>query len=295
MPTGTARRRASSTGTSPHSSRRSGRSIRSVRAAGRSPRSRPPCAAWTRRCGVLPQGQGRRDARLSPFRGVNWFDTVDFPKDGDGCRWDSTPHDPSPASGCKASGTSGCISTVRCAAGSRPSRQAGGVPLVRRPLLRRSTRRTAPRDRLHRRHRHGRSHFLTDSDGEHMRNPHGRRDGEALADRAASLSAFPAAHRAAGREARPQRSRRLPSCTRKSDVSAWTTPTRPPCRSFASYDVIAHENLNLAGMANAPAPKPDPEQPGAFLANGAAAKAGLNKSILDAGWGLFLDDPRGQG
>ncbi|MFC8550520.1 RNA-guided endonuclease InsQ/TnpB family protein, partial [Streptomyces sp. NPDC057273] len=28
------------------------------------------------------------------FRGVNWFDTVDFPKDGDGCRWDSTPHDP---------------------------------------------------------------------------------------------------------------------------------------------------------------------------------------------------------
>ncbi len=28
------------------------------------------------------------------FRGVNWFDTVDFPKDGDGCRWNSTPHDP---------------------------------------------------------------------------------------------------------------------------------------------------------------------------------------------------------
>jgi len=28
------------------------------------------------------------------FRGVTWFDTVDFPKDGDGCRWDSTPHDP---------------------------------------------------------------------------------------------------------------------------------------------------------------------------------------------------------
>ncbi|MFB6776987.1 helix-turn-helix domain-containing protein, partial [Streptomyces sp. NPDC056352] len=27
------------------------------------------------------------------FRGVNWFDTVEFPKDGDGVRWDSTPHD----------------------------------------------------------------------------------------------------------------------------------------------------------------------------------------------------------
>ncbi|MET7703562.1 transposase, partial [Streptomyces sp. NPDC005485] len=28
------------------------------------------------------------------FRGVSWFDTVDFPRDGDGCRWNSTPHDP---------------------------------------------------------------------------------------------------------------------------------------------------------------------------------------------------------
>ncbi|MGV9248972.1 RNA-guided endonuclease InsQ/TnpB family protein, partial [Streptomyces sp. NPDC003710] len=28
------------------------------------------------------------------FRGVNWFDTVDFPRDGDGCRWNSTPHAP---------------------------------------------------------------------------------------------------------------------------------------------------------------------------------------------------------
>ncbi|MGW7410620.1 RNA-guided endonuclease InsQ/TnpB family protein, partial [Streptomyces sp. NPDC054833] len=27
------------------------------------------------------------------FKGVGHFDTVTFPKDGDGCRWDSTPHD----------------------------------------------------------------------------------------------------------------------------------------------------------------------------------------------------------
>jgi putative transposase len=25
---------------------------------------------------------------------LNWFDTVEFPQDGDGCRRDSTPHDP---------------------------------------------------------------------------------------------------------------------------------------------------------------------------------------------------------
>jgi hypothetical protein len=35
----------------------------------------------------------------------------------------------------------------------------------------------------------------------------------------------------------------------------------------------------------APTPKPDPETPGSFLPNGFAAKAGLNHSISDAGWG----------
>jgi putative transposase len=41
-------------------------------------------------------------------------------------------------------------------------------------------------------------------------------------------------------------------------------------------------------MVRPPKPKPDPDQPGAFLPNGAAAKAGLNRNILDAGWGVFL-------
>src|SRR3954451_3767347 len=32
--------------------------------------------------------------RYPRFRGGNWVDTVDLPRDGDGWRWDSTPHDP---------------------------------------------------------------------------------------------------------------------------------------------------------------------------------------------------------
>jgi putative transposase len=52
-------------------------------------------------------------------------------------------------------------------------------------------------------------------------------------------------------------------------------------------DVIALEKLNTAGMTRRPAPKPDPGRPGAFLLNMATAKAGLNKSILDAGWAQF--------
>ena len=52
-------------------------------------------------------------------------------------------------------------------------------------------------------------------------------------------------------------------------------------------DVMALEKLNTAGMTRRPAPRPDPGRPGSFLPNMAAAKAGLNKAILDAGWAQF--------
>jgi putative transposase len=54
-----------------------------------------------------------------------------------------------------------------------------------------------------------------------------------------------------------------------------------------SCDLIALEQLNTAGMSRRPAPKLDPVQQGGYLPNGAAAKSGLNKSILDAGWAQF--------
>ncbi|MGW1729128.1 hypothetical protein ACWCQK_40585 [Streptomyces sp. NPDC002306] len=41
-------------------------------------------------------------------------------------------------------------------------------------------------------------------------------------------------------------------------------------------------------MSKAPALRPDPDQAGVFLPNWAAAKSGLNQSIPDAGWGVFL-------
>ena len=41
-------------------------------------------------------------------------------------------------------------------------------------------------------------------------------------------------------------------------------------------------------MNRKPAPKPDPDRPGAFLPNGARAKAGLNRSVCDAGWAALV-------
>jgi putative transposase len=45
------------------------------------------------------------------------------------------------------------------------------------------------------------------------------------------------------------------------------------------------EDLQVQNMTRRPAPKPDGN--GGYLSNGAAAKAGLNKSIHDAGWYAF--------
>ncbi len=52
------------------------------------------------------------------------------------------------------------------------------------------------------------------------------------------------------------------------------------------YQTIVFEKLQPANMSKRPKPKQD-EATGQYLPNGASAKAGLNKSILDAGWGRF--------
>ena len=54
------------------------------------------------------------------------------------------------------------------------------------------------------------------------------------------------------------------------------------------YDLIAVEDLAIANMLRRAKPVPDPDKPGGFLSNGAAAKSGLNRSISDAGWGQFV-------
>src|SRR5712691_6029874 len=52
------------------------------------------------------------------------------------------------------------------------------------------------------------------------------------------------------------------------------------------YGTLVFEDLQVTNMTKAPQPKQD--EHGKYVANGAAAKGGLNKSILDAGWGAFV-------
>jgi putative transposase len=50
---------------------------------------------------------------------------------------------------------------------------------------------------------------------------------------------------------------------------------------------MVFEDLQTENLVKRPKPKQD--ENGKYLSNGAAAKGGLNKSITDAGWGMFVD------
>jgi putative transposase len=54
-----------------------------------------------------------------------------------------------------------------------------------------------------------------------------------------------------------------------------------------TYETIVFEDIKPANLSRAPKPKQD-ETTGQYLPNGAAAKGGLNKSIVDAGWSQFI-------
>ena len=56
---------------------------------------------------------------------------------------------------------------------------------------------------------------------------------------------------------------------------------------ISENQTICLEDLNIKGMSAKCKPKQD--ETGRYLPNGQAAKSGLNKLIIDAGWSMFLD------
>lgn len=216
------------------------------------------------------------------FRGVNRFDTVDFPKDGDGCRWDSTPHDAQTRVRFQGVGhvkvkqhrpVAGKVKTVSVKReGKRwyvvlTAEQAQPEPLP-------ATGSIVGIDM-------GIASFLTTSDGEHIINPrHGRK---AAAKLEAAQQALARCKRRSNR--RKKSVAKVGDLHRKVRRQRLDHAHKTALTLVREHDFIAHEDLRIRNMSKAPAPKPDPGTPGSFLPNGAAAKAGLNRSIADAGWG----------
>ncbi|MBG0851804.1 transposase [Streptomyces spinoverrucosus] len=198
------------------------------------------------------------------FRGTGHFDTVEFPKNGDGCRWDSTPRDPQTRVRLQGVGHvrvhrhRPVLGRVKTVSVKREGRRwyvilaCDDVPAEPLP----ATGSIVGIDM-------GTVHFFTDSNGNHV----------------TLLDTFPK-HRGAARKVA-----KLHTKVRRQRLDHHHKTANALVQK---HEVIAHERLNAAGKTKRPAPKPDPNRDGGFLPNKAAPKAGLNRSIMDAGWGLFL-------
>ncbi|MFC7266416.1 RNA-guided endonuclease InsQ/TnpB family protein [Streptomyces lutosisoli] len=224
------------------------------------------------------------------FRGVNWFDTVEFPKDGDGCRWDSTPHDP--VTRVRLQGVGHVkVNQHRAVAGKVKTisvRREGCKWFVvltaeqAQPQMLPATGSVVGIDL-------GIANFLADSGGGFVPNPrHGRKAAAKLEAAQQALSRFPRVRRDKRTGNHQRAVEKVAELYGKVRRQRLDHAHKTALGLVREHDFIAHEDLKIRNMSKAPAPKPNPDQPGAFLSNGAAAKAGLNKSISDAGWGVFL-------
>ncbi|WP_351224526.1 transposase [Streptomyces sp. NPDC002133] len=219
------------------------------------------------------------------FRPVNRFDTVDFPEDGDGCRWDSAPHDPvtrvrSPRAGhVRVHRHRPVVGKVKTISVKREGRRCYVILTVEQtefvPLS--ATGSVVGIDM-------GLSDFLADSAGGFVSDP--RHGGEVSAEIEAAQQALSRCRR--GSKRRLKAGEGITRLHRKVRRQRLDHAHKAAGDLVREHDFIAHEDLNIRNMSKASEPQPNPDKPGSFLPNGAGAKAGLNKSINDAGWGVFL-------
>ncbi|MFF4773771.1 RNA-guided endonuclease InsQ/TnpB family protein [Microtetraspora fusca] len=214
------------------------------------------------------------------FKGRGWFDTVEWPKDGDGCRWDSQPEHPT-AAFVRLQGVGhvrvhqhrpvlGRVKTI----GIKREGFRWYVVLSCDDVPAHTLAATGAVVGLDM----GVASLVTTSDGTHLTNP---RHLQASAGRLA------AAQRDLARKKRGSKRRRK-AAARVAALHATVRRQRLDGAHKAAlalvrdYGLIVHEDLRIANMTRSAS--------GTVQAPGrnVAQKSGLNRSILDAGWGVFL-------
>lgn len=230
--------------------------------------------------GFFRRVRGGQKPGYPRFRGIDRWDSVEWPKDGDGCRWH-------PGTGrvylqgvghVKVKQHRPVQGQVKTITVKREGRRwyvvlsCDGVPARLLPRAGRAVGLDV-----------GVARFATTSDGEVIASPRFLR--ESQAELAAAQQGL--ARKQRGSANRRRAKAKVAGVHRKVRNRRADFHHKTARALIASCDAIAVENLNIAGLSKRARPVPDPEQPGAFLPNGAAAKSGLNKSILDAGWGQF--------
>ncbi|HCI82501.1 MAG TPA: transposase [Ktedonobacter sp.] len=129
----------------------------------------------------------------------------------------------------------------------------------------------------------GVSHLATLSNAEMIEHPRCLRRGEAtLKHRQQSSS-----RKQRGSHRRKQAGRLVGKAHRKIANQRRDFHHKASRQLVNRYQVLVFEDIKPLNLTRRPKVKQD-ETTGEYLPNGAAAKAGLNKSILDAGWGQFV-------
>lgn len=214
------------------------------------------------------------------FKGAGWFDTMEWPKDRDGCRWDSNPDSGRTRVYLQGVGhvrvhahrkVEGRVKTVSV---KREGRRwyvvlsCDDVPELALP----ATGRTVGIDM-------GIASFVTTSDGAQIDNPrHGRRNADRLAAAQRKLAACQR-----GSHRRRKQRQRVAALHAKVRRQRLDHAHKTALWLVRHHDVIAHEKLRIDNMTRSASGTL--ERPGVNV----AAKSGLNRSILDAGWGVFLN------
>jgi putative transposase len=215
------------------------------------------------------------------FKGKARFDSVEWPKDGDGARWLPETkrvylqgigqvkvdlHRP-------VAGRVKTIQVKRCGRRWMLVLSCDDVPTNPLP----GTGRQAGIDV-------GITSFATTSSGEHIDNPRwARAAGDKLA---AAQQRLQRAKR--GSKNRHRRRETVAARHRKIANQRKDFHHKQARALVQRYDVLVVEDLEIVNMLRRAKPVPDPDSPGQFLKNGARAKSGLNRSISDAGWGGFV-------
>ena len=218
------------------------------------------------------------------FKGRGWWDSIEWLQHGKGCKWDSVPYPTVTRVYLQGIGhvrahqhraVKGRVKTITVKReGDRWYVILSCDDVPAEPLE--PTGAVAGIDM-------GIASFLTTSDGGHV--PNSR-------PLAAAADLLTAAQQELARKKRGSNRRRKA----KAKVAALHAKVQRTRLDHAhktaltlvrDHDLIICEDLQVANMTRRP--KPRQADDGTYEPNGAAAKAGLNKSIHDAGWGVFLD------
>jgi putative transposase len=209
------------------------------------------------------------------FKGAGWFDTVEWPNDGDGCRWlpDQGKVRFQGIGMVKVNMHRAVRGTVKTISVKREGRR-WYVLLSCDDVPKRELRPTGAVVAVDL----GVTHFLGTSDGRLVPNP------RFFATAEKELTAAQQALSRCQRNSNRRRKARdvVAAIHRKIRRQRLDHHHKLALALVRDYDVIVHEDLQIKNMTRSA--KGTPQKPGSNV----AAKSGLNRSILDAGWGVFL-------